>query len=206
MRQSRKQCKWCIERGIRDDIAKLVQIGAEPAFLIVLTGKHPIDRVECHADEDQTGSAGMASGWDRATATKAPTTSEPNAAASVTWLAVTPALPADHEWPQQSLEPRFECVDGDHQRFPQPPGLSAGRRLADTKCVLPVRLAGGRPISARRREGGKFQPRCRHQQVPAPISAPTAARLLAVAPPVSLSGSATLRTLATTALSGCGMD
>jgi hypothetical protein len=49
--KGREHGERCIQRGIRNDVAKLVQIGAQPALLAELARQHPIRCIQRHAQE-----------------------------------------------------------------------------------------------------------------------------------------------------------
>jgi hypothetical protein len=81
-----------VEGGVGEDVADLVEHGAEAGFLVVFAGEHAVDGVEGHAHKQEGGEneeSGQRAVGKRAI--QAPTATERSAAATVTWLAVTPA-------------------------------------------------------------------------------------------------------------------
>ena len=85
-----------VQAGIGNDVAQFVEHGAAARFHVVLAGEHAVDRVECHANEQhgrhqQQARRANLDMQPRVHRSPATTT----AAATVTWLAVTPWRPAN---------------------------------------------------------------------------------------------------------------
>ena len=79
-----------IQRRIRNDVADLVQIGAEPALLVELARQHAVDRVERHAHEEPYRDDEEHPTQEASPGRKATDQIDPTAAAIVTVFAVTP--------------------------------------------------------------------------------------------------------------------
>ena len=101
-----------IERRVGDDVAKLVEHGARGALHAVLARHHAVEALSAMRTNSVTGNSRNGQRDCGKSASQAPWARLKTSAASVTALAVTPALArASASRAEQRLEARLQIVD-----------------------------------------------------------------------------------------------